>query len=368
VAFWFSPFAWWLERKLVELAEVASDDEAVRGVQDRVSYAEVLVTLAKAASKPGFAGLAMARGRTVERRVERILHESAVVPAASWMCRALVMAAFLPLAAVFGGAWLLRVQPAAAMAIPQQETLPPRIHQQASNFAPPEERRSTVHPVAAAQTPASTISGTVFDLTGAVIPGVTVALLNADGVAQGKALSNDSGAYSFGQIAAGQYTIEATIPTFATFRKAITLAESTAVRQDVILQLGRTETRLEVSASKSEPAPAPPDPTAGTAGPRVPLRIGGDVLAPTLISAVNPVYPSRPRINHVEGSVVLQFIVGVDGRVISLQVDPSSGAGNLELIKAAMDAVRQWQYRPGTQNGIPVEFPTTITVDFKLVD
>ena len=99
-----------------------------------------------------------------------------------------------------------------------------------------------------------------------------------------------------------------------------------------------------------------------------PIRIGGDVLVPSLISAVKPVYPPGARNNQIQDSVVLQAVVGVDGRVISVQVDPSSVAGNIELIQTAMVAVRQWQYRPMALNGLPVEFSTTITVDFTLVD
>ena len=71
--FWFSPLAWWLPRKLAELAELASDDLALRAVRDREGYAEVLLEFAR--KEPGFqySSVGMARSGSVGRRVERIL-------------------------------------------------------------------------------------------------------------------------------------------------------------------------------------------------------------------------------------------------------------------------------------------------------
>ena len=53
-----------------------------------------------------------------------------------------------------------------------------------------------------------------------------------------------------------------------------------------------------------------------------------------------------------------------NGQVVSLQPDPSHGSGNFFLVQAAMEAARQWRYRPAFLNGQPIEFPTTITVNF----
>ena len=70
--FWFSPFAWWQLTRLAELAEIISDARALEVLEDRLSYAEILLDLARRA-RPAPAGLAMARACTVRARVERIL-------------------------------------------------------------------------------------------------------------------------------------------------------------------------------------------------------------------------------------------------------------------------------------------------------
>ena len=88
-----------------------------------------------------------------------------------------------------------------------------------------------------------------------------------------------------------------------------------------------------------------------------------------LISAPKPVYPVQARAAEAEGMVQLLGVIGVDGSVLSLQLDTSSpGTGNPDLVQAAIDAVRQWRYRPALLNGAPVEVQTTIRVSFMLVD
>jgi beta-lactamase regulating signal transducer with metallopeptidase domain len=94
--FWFSPFAWWQLTRLAELAEVISDARAIEIVEDKCSYAEILLDLVQRV-RHAPAGLEMARACTVGARVERIL--AAAVPPAhlGWRKRAWVAAAVLPL-------------------------------------------------------------------------------------------------------------------------------------------------------------------------------------------------------------------------------------------------------------------------------
>lgn len=125
--FWFNPLAWWLQNRLVELAESICDDAALRKVEDRVSYAEVLVKFAASASETRFVGLAMARGRTVGRRVERVLRETVVAPAASLFRRLLILSLFVPVAGFSAGTWLLEPEVAAPLAIRFQVTQQPPV-------------------------------------------------------------------------------------------------------------------------------------------------------------------------------------------------------------------------------------------------
>lgn len=81
-----------------------------------------------------------------------------------------------------------------------------------------------------------------------------------------------------------------------------------------------------------------------------------------LVRKVKPIYPSLATITHVQGPVVLHAIIGRDGSIQQLQ----ALSGHPLLIKAAMDAVAQWRYKPYKLNGEPVEVDTTITVNFRL--
>jgi len=82
----------------------------------------------------------------------------------------------------------------------------------------------------------------------------------------------------------------------------------------------------------------------------------------SLIRQVNPRYPQQAVQARVEGTVVLQAVIGKDGSVQELH--PLSGSPL--LIPAAMDAVRQWRYKPYQLNGEPVEAETQINVKFAL--
>jgi TonB family protein len=75
-----------------------------------------------------------------------------------------------------------------------------------------------------------------------------------------------------------------------------------------------------------------------------------------------PVYPPIARAARVEGTVVLQVIIGKDGRVLSLKVI----SGPAMLQQATFDAVKKWVYKPYLLNGEPVEVNATINVVFKL--
>lgn len=75
---------------------------------------------------------------------------------------------------------------------------------------------------------------------------------------------------------------------------------------------------------------------------------------------INPVYPAEAIKNHVSGTVVLHATISAKGNVKSLRV--ISGPASLQ--QAAVDAVRQWTYRPYQLNNMPVEVETTINVVF----
>src|SRR5438105_2809026 len=90
------------------------------------------------------------------------------------------------------------------------------------------------------------------------------------------------------------------------------------------------------------------------------VRVNAGVLRPT--KSMAPRYPEDARRAHVTGSVVMAVTIGKDGRIEKLQLI----SGHPMLSQAAMDAVRQWRYKPLTVHGEAVEVETEITVNFIL--
>src|SRR5437764_632958 len=86
------------------------------------------------------------------------------------------------------------------------------------------------------------------------------------------------------------------------------------------------------------------------------IRVSAGVAESNVLQKVNPVYPQMAKIAHVSGDVVLQAIIGKNGAIQNLRAIN----GHPILIQAAMDAVRQWKYRPYLLNEEPVEVETTV--------
>ena len=103
----------------------------------------------------------------------------------------------------------------------------------------------------------------------------------------------------------------------------------------------------------------PPPPKAAT--PQR-IRVGGNVQQARMIHMVQPVYPTIAKQAHIQGTVVLHAIIAKGGPVQELQLL----GGPPLLVRAAMDAVKQWRYQPTMLNGEPVEVDTTISVIFSL--
>ena len=85
-----------------------------------------------------------------------------------------------------------------------------------------------------------------------------------------------------------------------------------------------------------------------------------------LIFQPKPEFPALARATQVQGVVRLLGVIGADGTVLSVRPDPAHPVHSWALVQAAVDAVKQWRYRPGMLNGVPVETLTTITVDFTM--
>jgi len=104
----------------------------------------------------------------------------------------------------------------------------------------------------------------------------------------------------------------------------------------------------------------------GTAVPKVAtpkrVRVSQGVSEGLLVHKVTPQYPPIAKSARVQGAVVLQASIGKDGTIQNLKVV----SGHPMLSQAAIEAVKQWKYKPYFLNGQPVDVDTTITLNFTL--
>ncbi|HEY2393225.1 MAG TPA: TonB family protein [Candidatus Angelobacter sp.] len=92
------------------------------------------------------------------------------------------------------------------------------------------------------------------------------------------------------------------------------------------------------------------------------LRISTGVAEGLKIHDVTPSYPQMARIAHIQGDVLLQATISKSGVIENLR----AVQGHPILIQSAMDAVKQWKYKPYILNGEAVEVETTIRVQFHM--
>ena len=93
------------------------------------------------------------------------------------------------------------------------------------------------------------------------------------------------------------------------------------------------------------------------------VRVSSGVAQGLLVSKVNPMYPPEARDQRIQGVVVLQATIDKEGNVANLQLV----SGHPLLAPPAIEAVKQWKYRPYLLNGTPVEVNTQVQVNFTLV-
>ena len=118
--------------------------------------------------------------------------------------------------------------------------------------------------------------------------------------------------------------------------------------------LGSIVTQAPVAVPKEAVPPPPPTPQR--------VKVSAGVTAGLLMTKVQPQYPPLAKQARIQGTVVLQAVIGKDGSIQKLH----ALSGHPMLIQSAIDAVSQWKYKPYYLNGQPVEVDTQVTVNFTL--
>jgi TonB family protein len=358
----FHPAVRYALRQLTIERELACDERVLGAGAEATAYAEALLKVAERAisRRESYEPAFNTSGKTLDRRMTMILNYR---PSSLHSPR---LGSVLRAAAVCGVAFLLLPErmsvPESLLSLPVLvAAVPATSFAQAPVPQPPSivVAQAVVPGTIPGQVQTGSLSGTVLDQSGAVIPGVSVRIFNSTTGFDRTTITNERGAYSFPQINVGQYTFEARLPGFANHSRTTSIRAQAEVL-DAVLQLGRIETVLEVIVAAPQAAPPPAVPA------QTPLRVGGAIAVPNLIYAPKPVYPAAAFAKLAQDSVKLDAVVDKDGAVQSVQVNPLHGTSSPALIQAAIDAVRQWRYRPALLNGTSVEFPVTVTVNFMM--
>jgi TonB family protein len=225
---------------------------------------------------------------------------------------------------------------------------------------------ATPPPAAGAAQAAGSISGVIVDPTGALVARANVKTVNTDTGMTMTRVTDNSGSYSFSPVPPGPYNVEVEAKGFQRMlQENVQVKEGQTVGLNLKLTVGAAAQTLNVTgqplAVVPPPPPPPPPPVAsGAAKPAGPQRVSSGTMAGLAISQPTPVYPDEAKAQHVQGVVVLRARISKEGTVKDVQVV----SGPPPLIVSAIDAVRQWKYKPYLLNGEPTEVDTTININY----
>ncbi len=331
-AWWFQPGVWILRRNLRIESEMACDAEAVRNGLKPSEYASELLAIARSLREEtqlsSFAiGMSV---RPLELRVRAVLTPPSV---RSNPARTLALVTVLAGFAIT----------ASAITIQSKHQF---INQGESTM------KSTI--LSAVFTSvglsAATVTGSVNTSGGQVIADAQVLVFNPDTGVKQEVTTNSEGTFSVSGAGAGQYILRVAKPGFDSIFRVFDLkADSTVNRQITMAEAGGPQTPDTVTSMDGVDSR--------------PIRIGGAVAESNLTRKLQPLYPVAAKRSGVQGTVELEIRVTKDGIPAELRVVRSPSD---DLSESALEAVRQWRYRPTLLNGSPVEIVSTVIVNYTL--
>ena len=360
-AFWFNPLMWIVDRRVQHESERACDDEVMRAGVRGTDYAGHLLAVAREAivvRSRWSPATAVAQPSTLEERIQAMLTTGLDRQPLGRKSRAAALIALMGI-----------VVPLAAISPTERTSSAINID---SSGSTPRVGDAVVRPwseaIGSGQATAS-IVGVLYDQHSGLLPGVEVTLTqDATGASQ-TVTSDGSGTFSFRDLPPSDYTLVTNLAGFQRVRNMIRLSAGAQLQRNILLPLGTLTETVTVSndgvSNSSKPGVRPerelPEPR--IASPCV-GRVGGCVKPPRKVFHVSPVYPSALAAAGVTGQVVLSGRVGLDGYMNDLQlVDPNAQV-HPDLVAAAIEGVRQWEFNPTYLNGAPVEAAIRITVNF----
>jgi protein TonB len=366
-ALWFHPAVLWLIARVRQAREEVVDELTVLATSQRRAYIEALLVFADTPARAPAA--AFARRRHLFKRMVLISKETV-------MSSKRILASVATMTAVIAtGVWaavsvfpltetVLAQGPAGAVFVPQDQAGPiGPLERQAKPITPenPIPRRTFV---VLPQNPSTETSGVVvasarivIDRQGRVAEARSMgagvrggrsgspAPVGPPGEAFTKALLDAVRQWQYDPPADGPIAFDVTFVF-------------TAGAEPRMAVHGAYPIPAALAGIPPSPPPPPPPPGWGVGA----VRVGGNVKAPEKTRHVAPVYPPIAQSAAVQGVVILETIIGGDGKVQNARVLRSIPL----LDQAAIDAVRQWEFTPTMLNGVPVPVIMTVTIQFTL--
>jgi beta-lactamase regulating signal transducer with metallopeptidase domain len=390
-AYWFNPLVWIACRRLRDESELACDDAVLtRGVA-AADYATHLLDIARQAVGSGRAwatAAAVANPSTLERRIAAMLNASrnraplrrgsGVIALIAMLAVAAPMTALTLTGRVDSSPSTTTTGDVALIATPEPAAVP-QVAPVRRAPRPAATAAAAAAPAPAQQAPAS-VSGTMADASGAVLPGVEVALTDRTSGVRMSRVTDVTGQFRFADLAPGQYNLTATLPGFAPVLSEITLAPGQNFERRIGMRVGAVQESLKVTCASGaaalapdvrlfafvRPSPAPRLFLMPAAAQTQPVRVGGQIKAPQQIKSVSPMCPGGAELESGGTVIILEATIGTDGSVKDVRsLRPAQGDARWpDLVDAARVAVQQWRYTPTLLNNTPVPVIMTVTVLF----
>jgi len=338
---WFQPLSWGVLGLLRREGERACDELVIASGVRPSDYATELLAIAQtfgARRTVWPTGIAMAREHGLQDRLNAILrpasHKSPQpVP---------LLISFFSLAAV------TFLASAVTPSIESQPLL---------QRGDPMKRTLFASLLASAGLSAATIGGSLYDPSGAAVPNAKALLYDPDTNTKFETSTSADGKFTFEALPAGQYILRVQSPGFATLFREFNVKTDSKVYRGLTLALGKVQETVNVAAE------GVPNVTLAAHEPK-PIRVGGSVAQSNLTTKVQPVYPKAAKTAGVQGTVSLEMVISKEGEPLDLRVLDSPSD---DLTQSALEAVRQWRYKPTLLNGNPVEIVTDVIVNYTLL-
>lgn len=218
-------------------------------------------------------------------------------------------------------------------------------------------------PIAVAAQALSTTGGRITDPSGLPLPDASVKLQALNSDAAFEARTDASGSFQMADVPAGDYWLSARVPGFSAQRSRVHLnGPATLSLQLAVANLRETVTVASGPGSDSNRVvtatrPAPSAPTCGN------TVVGGNLKPPMKLKDVRPRFKQAWIDANQEGSVLLQALIGADGRVKTVEVLSPSQA---DMEEEAIAAVARWEFSPTYLNCQAIDVKMFVTVSFKI--